>query len=170
MPDQRNEPSKSDGVAGQMSRLKHHSGATASELREFIHTMKGKNPQQMLGMIAQSDLVRSTAIATVMFAVLLMIFTIGPAIMSGDSNKADAASPAEKQQNDEKQAKAKAKNTKAKVASKDANTKGKQPTAVIPGKGKDGDILNALDIGGTKKADPTKNPLDGFNPFEGVKE
>lgn len=170
MPDSKKQPSDSQGVLGQMSRLKHHSNATADELRTFIQSMKGQNPQQMLGMIAQSDLVRSTAIAAIFFVVLLMVFTFVPAMMSDGDGKAVAAAPAKDQvidgKNDRtKNAKA---DTKKAVASKDAKDgKTKQPTANIPGK--EDDILKSLNIGDSKTVDPKSNPLDGIDLFKDLK-
>lgn len=168
MADSKKQPSESQGVLGQMSRLKHHSNASADELRQFIQSMKGKSPQQVLGLIAQSDLIRSTAMAAVFFVILLAVLTFVPAMFSGDGDQAVAAAPQNnQQQGDKKERKKQDKTKNAATAKATKDAKGKQPTAKIPDK--QDDILKSLDIGDTKTSDPKKNPLDGFDPFKDVK-
>ena len=58
-------------VMRDFKQIQESGGASVTELREFLHTMKGKSPQEMLGTIAQSDLIRSTFISTVLCVLLL---------------------------------------------------------------------------------------------------
>ena len=45
--------------------------AVVGELREFLSHLKGKSPKEMLGAVADSSLVRSLGLATVIMIVLL---------------------------------------------------------------------------------------------------
>jgi len=58
-----------------LKNLKGNSSATVDELRDFMKQMRGKNPAEMLGAIAQSTLVRSLIISTVSIVALLFTLT-----------------------------------------------------------------------------------------------
>ncbi len=62
-------------VIRDFKQLQESGGASVAELREFLRTMKGKSPQEMLGTVAQSNLVRSTTISAVGCALLLVALT-----------------------------------------------------------------------------------------------
>ncbi len=55
-----------------------------SELREFLASMRGRNPKEALGIIAQSRLVRSLAVSTVACIVLLVVLTLVPHAMQDE--------------------------------------------------------------------------------------
>lgn len=64
--------------AGEFRRLKESSAFTVDELREFLAKMRGKSPQEVLGLVASSDLLRATVQATIGCIVLLALMTVGP--------------------------------------------------------------------------------------------
>ena len=74
-----------DGVGGKLQDLQQNSAATMSELREFLASMRGKNPKEALGIIAQSRLLRSIAVSTVACIVLLVVLTLVPYAMQDES-------------------------------------------------------------------------------------
>jgi hypothetical protein len=160
-PKRNNGPSDSSGIVGQMSRLKAHSGASAGELREFVRTLRGRSPQEVIGVLAQSNLVRATMLAAAGTFVLMLVFTVLPAVMADKPKPADAKpAPVAAPPTPTPTA------TDAKTASKDAAS---TPTAP---KAKDkADALDKLGIGETKTSDPKKNPLDntGDDLFKDVK-
>jgi hypothetical protein len=73
--DQHRASKPASGPAGKVMRdfkqLQESGGASVEELRDFLHSMKGKNPQEMLGTVAQSNLVRSTFLSVVICSLLL---------------------------------------------------------------------------------------------------
>jgi hypothetical protein len=165
MTDKRNNgPSDSPGIAGQMSRLRVHSGATAAELRAFVQQLRGRSPQEVIGTLAQSNLVRSTLLAAGATVVLLLVFTILPAMMA-KPKPADSPTPAAATPSAPKDV--------AKPATADARDSGTKPgandTKTIKTSQKD--IADKLGIGETKTGDPKKNPLDstGDDLFKDVK-
>ena len=91
-------------VGGKLQNLQQNGAATVSELREFLASMRGKNPKEALGIIAQSRLVRSMAVSTVACIVLLVVLTLVPYAMQDESKlsvkdmlkgKPKAAAPAQ---------------------------------------------------------------------------
>ncbi len=158
-------PISSPGIAGQVSRLKHHSGATAAEMRQFLAQMRDKSPREVLGVIAQSGLVQATTLAFAGSIVLLLVMTLVPA-MFGDkpADKAAAkpavATPAPAASTPTADDKAKTDTT---TAAKDAGAK--------PATSDKDNVAKKLGINETKTADPKKNPLDntGDDLFKDIK-
>ncbi len=60
------------GLRRDMRQVRTHGSATMQELREFLANMKGKRPQEVLGMIAQSSLIQGMFWSTVIVGVLLV--------------------------------------------------------------------------------------------------
>ncbi len=58
--------------------LKGNSSATVQELREFLRELKGRSPQEMLGLVAASSLFRSIVISTALVAGAILLFTAIP--------------------------------------------------------------------------------------------
>lgn len=145
------------GVVRDLKRLKSGGSASVAELREFLQQMKGKSPQAMLGLVAESGLARSTALATFLFAVVLVTLTVVPYALRDRTAKPSAKVAAEKSAPE---------NAGQKSA---AETPGPQPAAAAPATAGDDAgktppvsdrALEALGIGETKTADPKKNPLE----------
>ena len=58
-----------------ISNLKTNTSATTTEIRSFLAEMQGKSPREMLGVIAQSNLVSSLLVSTAIICFLLVAFT-----------------------------------------------------------------------------------------------
>jgi hypothetical protein len=153
-------PANPLGVARDMRRLKADSSASAAELAEFMKQFRGKRPQEVLGLVAQSGLVRATGLATVATVALMAAFTVIPyawakafppatkpakAAAATDSTDA-AATPA------------------AGPASTSAQTTpaGDGGAAVTDAEQPDvsPETMERLGIGETKETDPSYNPLE----------
>jgi len=143
-------------VMRDFKQIQESGGASVGELRDFLHSMKGKSPQEMLGTVAQSDLIRSTITATIGCIVLLAVLTgislgykaVFPETKS--AKKAVAGTTAPKGAAD---GAAKAGATDGdKTATTDAKKAGGDTTP---------DLSKTLGIGETKTKAPT------FDPFQG---
>ncbi len=80
------------GVSRDLRRLKTNASASLGELREFLAQTRGRSPQQVLGMVAGSALVRCIGWAVVGTVILLIVGTVGPYLIWGPP-KARAARP-----------------------------------------------------------------------------
>jgi hypothetical protein len=58
--------------------LSRNVSATAGELRQFLGQMKGKSPKEMLGLVAQSTLFKGLQQSVILFAGLILLFTVIP--------------------------------------------------------------------------------------------
>lgn len=145
------DPNDLPGVRGQVSRLRVHSGATAAEIRQFIGQLRGRSPQEVMGVLAQSNLLRATALAAVWTVGLLLVLTILPAIFAKRKAVETPAPVATTTPAADKSKPADA-NTKDSAAAT-GDTKSKTPSKT--------DVADKLGIGETKTLDPKKNPLDG---------
>lgn len=140
------------GVAGDLQRLKTDGHASAAELREFLSHLKGRSPQEVLGVVAESDLFRSILTATAGCAVLLVVLTVVPYALKDRTASVDEKKPTAApvtQPIDEQQ---------TGLAEKAANAS-EQTAAASP----EPDLeraAKAMGIGGTTEADPNSNPLD----------
>lgn len=166
------------GLARDFARIKSGSTATAAELREFIGALKGKRPQEVMGLVAGSSLVQCTTLATIVTAVFMAAFTVGPYVWykvlyppTPVTAQAPAAAPAKTElpattaaptNAAPNTASAPAKND-APIAKGDA-TKSSMPTPsgdpLEPSTANKQKALEKLGIGETKSSDPKKNPLE----------
>ncbi len=86
------------GLRGDMERLKTNSAATAEELREFVSGLKGRSPQDVLGIVSETGLFKGVVQATVGCIVLLAALTVIPWTLADDqpeTETAEADAPAE---------------------------------------------------------------------------
>lgn len=58
--------------------LKANSSATVLELKEFLSQLRGKGPQEMLGVVASSQLFRATILSVILVTAALFAFTAIP--------------------------------------------------------------------------------------------
>ncbi len=159
-------PNHAGGIAGDMRRLKSDSSAAAGELREFIGRMRGKSTQEVLGVIAQSGLVRCICASAVVFVALIAVFTVVPYLLKSDEAAAakpasSTSQPAAVAEPDEPAA------TQAAATESPAPPAG-NPQATPPDAAA---AAAALGLDETKQAPPDKNPLekDLDNLLDGVK-
>ncbi|MBL6923213.1 MAG: hypothetical protein ISR39_13690 [Akkermansiaceae bacterium] len=64
--------------------LKSNTNATVQELQQFLRELKGKSPQEMLGVVASSQLFRSTIISVILVAIALFALTAIPYFLQSD--------------------------------------------------------------------------------------
>lgn len=77
--------------------LKGNSQATVQEIQAFLRELKGKSPQEMLGLVASSNLFKSLILSTVIVAGGILLFTAIPYFMA-DEEPAAAEKVGEKTQ------------------------------------------------------------------------
>lgn len=68
--------------------------ATVAELQEFLRQLKGRSPQEMLGVVASSQLFRSILTASVVVAIGIAAFTVGPFLLGSGDETADSTATA----------------------------------------------------------------------------
>lgn len=143
------------GISSDLKNLKTHGTATAAELREFLAKTHGRSPQEVLGLVAESGLVKAT-IQCVIGCVLLMIATSAIPYAWNKAyppDKATAAKPRPAAAKDKESTPVTDTQNAATVDSPSAD-KSKSPATDVDKAAK------AMGIGDTKAADPKKNPLD----------
>jgi hypothetical protein len=148
---------KSGGIARDVDRLKSDGAAAADELREFVGQMRGRNAQEMIGLVAESGLTRSMLLATSLFALLLAALTLIPFAIRHDGPDA-AASVAEEAGAKERsgaeagQAEPAGQPAEAPAGTAELNTAAPE---VDPDR-----AIDAMGIGETRTADPEENPME----------
>jgi hypothetical protein len=146
-------------TAGVMRDLKHlqsDGAATVAEIREFLGEMKGRRPQEMLGMVAKSGLTRSILLAIFLFAVVLIASTVVPyywygapsGASAGASSNNAAATPAA---DDDQEAQPVEGATEKPPATDDGAADGE------PGPDR---AIEAMGIGETKTPEPGDNEME----------
>jgi hypothetical protein len=152
----KNPPPMPRGLVGDVRRARAGATASAAELREFVSQLRGRSPQEMLGAVAESNLVRATVLATVITVVFLALGTILPfawnRMYPEKAAPPAAAAPA-------------APSTAPAASAPAAGPAGSAPpTYVLPAAGPaagsaPADPLAPQGINDVKTADPNKNPL-----------
>ena len=129
--------------------LKDHGGASLGELKEFLSSLRGRSPQEVIGIVKTSLLIQSLVIATVATIAFLFVFTIAPYMIWGPqvAEKPKKAQPPVAAQS---AAPAPA-NAAAKTEKKADGTLSSEDTAKA---------VKAMGMDETKTADPKANPLE----------
>jgi hypothetical protein len=135
--------------------LKQNGSATAAEMAEFLGQLRGKRPQEVLGVVAQSGLAHGIVASTLFVAALVGVLTVGPFVwarVSPPPAKAAAKkeTPAQPAVEAATTASEPAKPADAAQAAIEGGTPGKPNV----------DILEKLGQSESKEADPKKNPLE----------
>ncbi len=144
------------GLAGDVRQLKTHGSATAAELREFLAQTRGRNAQEVLGLVAESQLTRSITLAAVGTVIVLVAASVipwligyGPAARNGVKRPATTAAGEETEMPD--------------VTPDHAKNAGSttQPSSRTMPNGTDTrKAVKAMGLDETKAADPNTNPLE----------
>lgn len=147
---QRSRSAPAGHMTGDLHRLKTNGAEAAAELSEFLKKMRGKSPQEMLGIVAQSGLATGVAQATVGAIVLLAVLTVVP------YGLAKAFPPAPK---------AVAENNAEETPAAKAAPKGEAGPATVDVGGNDqtskaAKAATRMGENDTKSASPTFNPLE----------
>jgi hypothetical protein len=136
------------GVYGDYQKLQTHGAASVAELREFLGQLKGRSPQEVMGIVAQSSLVQGIVTATIAGGVLLVAFTIIPyVIYGGPPKESSQATPAATSQ----------------PASNEVTSADDGEAATADTVSSEPDLQRAADamgIGRAAEANPNENPLD----------
>ena len=150
------------GVFKDVKRLQTDGNASVEELREFLAELKGKSPQEMLGIVAESGLVKGMVTATVGMVAVLFVFTIGPWAyneLAGEPVQSQAAAPPAAAQNPAPQAPVDPATQAAAAAAAVANP-GAQASSAAPASQADlGAATKALGISETKSGEPNLDAL-----------
>lgn len=136
------------GMISGVKRLSADAATTTGELRDFVRSLKGRSPQEVMGIVASNALTQAMIGSTIATAVLLVVLTVPFAF--GKSAKAKSQKPAA--------AVAETESAKSDAAaSKTTNSDGTPSEEDIKKASK------AMGLDETKTADPKKNPLDNFD-------
>ncbi len=143
----------SSGVSRDLRRLKANASASLGELREFLTQARGRSPQEVLGLVAGSALVRCMGWAVVGTMILLIVGTVGPYLIWGPP-KARAAKP-----------RPAAAAPAAPAAQPAAPPQAAAPTSAAgaadqPSPEDAKKAMKVMGLGETKAADPNSNPMD----------
>jgi hypothetical protein len=145
-------PTAGTGLTQELQNLKVNGSASVAELREFLKSLKARNPQEVIGIVSSHLLVQSLGLACVAMFALIAVFTIGPYMIYGPRTaKAPAVKPTVE--------------AAAIDASRSASEGGDRTGASATGAAASGqpDAARAAQVMGldeVKSADPKENPLD----------
>ena len=117
--------------------LRQNSHATVQEIQAFLRELKGKGPQEMLGVVAASNLFRSLVISTTIVVGGILFFTAIPYFAGDDEKKAPAP-----------------------IAESKAPEKATESAPEKPAAEPAPDPLSKLGVGEELSAPPNTNPLD----------
>jgi hypothetical protein len=138
------------GVVSGVKRLSSDAAATTAELREFVRSLKGRSPQEVMGIVASNALTQAMIVSTIATVVLIGALTIVPYALSGSpkgkSTKAMTSTNA-----------AESESAKANDSTRAANA------SDTPSEDDIKKASKAMGLDETKTADPNKNPLDNFD-------
>ncbi len=148
------------GPVRELNELRAGSAASLVELREFLAKLKGRKPQEVIGIVSASMLVQSMAIALAIVVGLLILFTLGPYLIYGPPQSKQAASATSMPvANQTAEPVAAPENTAAANAA--SNTSSSMPDdKPKPGEPDLKRGTQAMGLDEAKQADPKKNPLD----------
>ncbi len=135
-----------------LKQLGQNSKAVVGELREFLASLKGKSPKEMMGAVAESSLVRSLLISSAVMIALVFVFSVIPYHLKQMEESAQAA------QKENESLEQKAEDKAAVSAGEEAEASGEQKQAPASPKTPEQKTADILGVG--EVADPNANPLD----------
>ncbi len=131
------------GIGRDLRSVRDNGSASLRELREFITHLKGRRPQEVMGMVTSNGLVQGIVISAASFAVLLMLFTAIPFFLADEEPVAGKATP-----------------PAAKVKSDQSQGAGDKKQEQAGSNAAGENVSNALGIGETKASSLEENPLE----------
>lgn len=132
--------------------LKTNGHAPLDELREFLAALKGRNPQEVIGIVSSSLLIQSMVLATIGTVVFMAVFTVVPYWLYGPLKAGPTAAHAPPAAPPATPAAGKTADAFATKTSDSASDSPAQADAAKAAK--------TLGLDETKAADPSKNPLE----------
>lgn len=127
--------------------MRNNSRETMAELQAFLRELKGKSPQEMLGLVAGSQLVRCLGLSTILVAGTILIFTAVPYFLAKDEAPVAAQSAA-------------APGSAPAPAAVPVPAAPETPPVEVKPAPPAADAISNLGIGGEISAPPDKNPLE----------
>lgn len=123
--------------------LRANSSATVKELQEFLRELKGRSPQEMLGVVASSQLFRAIIVSTILVAITIVALTAAPYYLDEKPEEVEpiAAQPAPTPE----------------------PTSAKPAQAPAPTKTPDDKAPKTLGVNEVLTAPPNENPLENSN-------
>ena len=144
----------SGGITGDIRSVKNNGAASLTELREFIGSLKGRKPQEAIEIASSNGLIRGLMISTIGFLGVLFVFTVIPFFLHEDEVVTQQGITPTSEN---------ALETQESNSTADAGTQGGSDSLQTP-TAQGEELLDKLQIGETKTADPDANPLDSqFN-------
>ncbi len=139
------------GIGADIRSVKHNGAASITELREFMRSLKGRKPQEAMEIASNNGLIRGLVISTIGFLVVLFVFTLIPFFLDEDEVVTQQGiTPTSENAGTQE--------SKSNAGTEDQTDSSQTPTA------QGEELLDKLQIGETKTADPDANPLDSqFN-------
>lgn len=134
------------GMVSGAKRLSGDAAASTAELRDFVRSLKGRSPQEVMGIVASNALTQAIIGSTIATAVLIAVLTVP---FAGNSAKAKSTKP-----------QAAAASTEPEPAKGSEKAKSNSDT---PSEEDIKKASKAMGLDETKTADPKKNPLDTFD-------
>jgi hypothetical protein len=137
--------------------LQTNGSASVAELKEFLGTLKGRRPQEVIGIVSASLLLQSLAVAAVVTVVLLLAGTVVPYVLWGPLKSQNVA------------AKPAAEAAANRKTSDTARQEPRPPNAVVPAipdAAKAAQVMGLDEVKGTKPDDKPPeidNLLDGLD-------
>lgn len=127
----------------ELRNLRTNSQATVAELKAFLSEMKGRSPQEMLGMVTGNRLFRAIIQSLVVIAAILLVFTVIPYLTRESEAEPEpvAAAPAVES---------------AAAAPEEVPEPAVMEEPALPER----DALETLGVDEEKDAPPNVNPLD----------
>jgi hypothetical protein len=134
-----------------LKQLGKNSKAVVGELREFLANLKGKSPKEMMGAVAESNLVQSLLISTLAMAILVFSLSAIPYYLKQGEEAAQAAEKAKGSSENKTEDEAGTAGSGKASSSEETTT----PEAPKTAEQKTAEILGVGEV-----ADPNANPLD----------
>lgn len=134
------------GMVSGAKRLSTDAAASTAELRDFVRSLKGRSPQEVMGIVTSSALTQAIIGSTIATVVLIAVLTVP---FAGGSAKAKSTKP-----------------QAATSVTEPEPTKSNEKAASNSDTPSEEDIKKAskaMGLDETKTADPKKNPLDNFD-------
>lgn len=139
------------GAVRDMQNLGANTSASVDELREFVAGLKGRSPQEVLGIVAQNSLFQGVTQATIGCVAVLAVLTVGPWFFSEKPAEAEDLEIVAASTADDSQPAAEATTGETEVAATDTGDAANADPA---------SAAAAMGIDEVKDADAESNPLD----------
>jgi len=138
---------------GDFKKLGRNSQAVVGELREFLATLKGKSPKEMMGAVAESSLAQSLLISTLIMSVLVFALSAIPYFLKDEQASVQAAQEGTAAEGNPTE-------QPATPSGSGENSSGDEGSVKETGTPKTTEQKTADILGVGEVADPDSNPLD----------